>query len=141
MVHALKEAWRVLKPGGIVIDLRPISVDVPILILTSSGWESAGRPSQSPDRVHDLVANRATRAVVREGLFTKLKQVYFVTNYYWNDLKGLQADIDESWKEDIIVTDEIWQQVRCLFERGSGLRRILFPMHRKLIIYQKIGAS
>jgi hypothetical protein len=140
MVHALKEARRALRTGGTLIDMRPISVDVPILILTSSGWESAGRPSQSPDRVHDLVANRAIRDVVREGLLVKVKQVYFVTNYYWDDIKELQSDVEEYWKEDIIVTKEIWQKARRLFKRGSGQRRILAPMRRKLTAYRKIGA-
>ena len=140
MVHALKEARRVLRAGGTLIDLRPISVDVPILILTASGWESAGRPSQSPDRVHDLVADRSMREVLREGLLAKLKQVYFVTNYYWNDVQELQSDVDESWKEDIIMTKEIWQKVRRLFKRGSGERRILFPLRRKITVYRRIGA-
>ena len=139
-MHALKEALRVLRAGGTLIDLRPISMDVPILILTSSGWESAGLPSQSPDRVHDLVANRAIRDVVREGLLDKLKQVYFVTNYYWNEIKELQSDVDECWKEDVIVTKEIWQKARRLFKRGSGLRRILFPLRRKITVYRKIGS-
>ena len=137
-MHALKEAWRVLRAGGALIDMRPISVDVPILILSSAGWESAGRPSQSPDRVHDLVANRAIRDVVREGLLVKLKQVYFVTNYYWNDIHELQSDVDECWKEDIIMTKKIWQKVSRLFKRGSGERRILFPLRRKITVYRRI---
>jgi hypothetical protein len=137
MVHALREAWRVLKPGGILIDLRPISVDVPLLILTNAGWKPAGCPSQRPDRVHDLAANRAIRNVIREGRFSKVKQVYFVTNYYWNNMEELQADVDESWKDDIIVTEEIWQEAHRLFKLGRNQRRILFPIHRKLTTYLK----
>jgi hypothetical protein len=138
MVHALREAWRVLKPGGTLIDLRPISVDVPLLILTDAGWKSAGCPSQSPDRVHDLAANRAIRNVIGEGRFLKVKQVYFVTNYYWNSMEELQADVDESWKDDIIVTEQIWQEAYRLFKLGRSQRRILFPMHRKLTAYRKV---
>ena len=137
MVHALKEAWRVLKPGGTLIDLRPISVDVPLFILTDAGWKSAGCPSQSPDRVHDQAANRAIRNVIRDGRFSKVKQVYFVTKNYWNTVEELQADVDESWKDDIIVTEEIWQEARRLFELGSSQRRILFPIRRKLTIYRR----
>lgn len=137
MVHALREAWRVLKPGGTLIDLRPISVDVPLLILTDAGWKAAGCPSQSPDRVHDLAADQAIRNVIREGRFSKVKQVYFVTNYYWNTMEELQADVDESWKDDIIVTEEIWREAHRLFKLGKSQRRILFPMRRKLTTYRK----
>jgi hypothetical protein len=137
MVHALKEVWRVLKPGGVLIDLRPISVDVPLFILTTTGWKSAGLPDQSPDRIHDLAANRAIRNVVNDGLFIRLKQEYFATKYYWKNLKELKSDVENYWKEDIIVSKEIWQRARLLYTSGSGQRRILFPLRRKLIVYQK----
>ena len=94
MVHALKEVWRVLKPGGVLIDLRPISVDVPLFILTTTGWKSAGLPDQSPDRIHDLAANRTIRNVVNDGLFIRLKQEYFDTKYYWKNLKELKSDVE-----------------------------------------------
>ncbi len=137
MVHALKEVWRVLKPGGVLIDLRPISVDVPLFILTTTGWKSAGLPDQSPDRIHDLAANRTIRNVVNDGLFIGLKQEYFTTKYYWKNLKELKSDVENYWKEDVIVSKEIWQHARLLYTSGSGQRRILFPLRRKLIVYQK----
>jgi hypothetical protein len=137
MVHALKEVWRVLKPGGIVIDLRPISVDVPLLILTTAGWKSAGIPDQSPDRVHNLAANQAMRSVIHDGLFVKLKQDYFETKYYWNNLRELKSDVDNCWKDDVIVSKEIWQHARFLYTSGNGQRRIQFPLRRKLIMYRK----
>ena len=34
MVHALKEGWRVLVPGGYLIDLRPRATDWPARTLT-----------------------------------------------------------------------------------------------------------
>ena len=33
MVHALNEAWRVLVDHGIMIDVRPLCVDVPLEIV------------------------------------------------------------------------------------------------------------
>ena len=139
MVHALEEVWKAVRTGGIVIDLRPISLDIPLLILTPAGWKSAGQPDQSPDRIHDLAANQAVRTVVQTGLLRKVKQVYFTTNYYWNNLRELKKDVEECWKEDIIVSKEIWQQARILFKKSSGQRSILFPIRHKLIVYQKIG--
>jgi SAM-dependent methyltransferase len=138
MVHALKEVWRVLKPGGILIDLRPISVDVPLLILTASGWKSAGLPDQSPDRVHDFAANRAIHRVVHDGFFIRLKQEYFVTKYYWNNLKELKSDVENCWKEDIIVSKEIWHHARLLYKSGSTQRRVQFPLRRKLVMYRRM---
>jgi uncharacterized protein YeeX (DUF496 family) len=137
MVHALEETCRVLKPDGILIDLRPISVDVPLLILTASGWKSAGIPDQSPDRVHDLAADHALRIVLQDGLFTRVKRKYFDVNNYWNSLKALKEDIEDRWKDDVIVSTEIWQEARILFKNGSGQKRVRFPFRKKISVYQK----
>jgi hypothetical protein len=138
MVHALGEVWRVLKPAGIVIDLRPICVDLPILILTVTGWKSAGPVDNSPDRVHDIAANRAIRTVVHDHLFIRLKQEYFNVDYYWNNPKELKMDAEGRWKDDVLISKEIWRQARLLFKNGSGERRVRIPFRVKLTAYQKI---
>jgi hypothetical protein len=137
MVHALKEAWRVVKPFGTLIDLRPISVDAPLLILIDSGWKSAGLADQHPDRVYDIAADRAMRIVVHELLFIRVKQKYFDINYYWNNLKECKRDIEGRWKDEIIVSKETWRQGRYLFKNGSGQRRVRIPFRKKITVYQK----
>jgi len=137
MVHALKETWRVLKPSGIVIDLRPISLDTPLLILTKTGWKPAGYPDQSPDRIHDIAADRTMRIVVKGGMFTSVKRQYFEINYYWNNLNELKTDIEARWADDVIVSKEIWRQAHLLFKNGSGERRVRVPFRKKISVYQK----
>ena len=138
MVHALHEVWRVLKPGGIVIDLRPICVDVPLFILTSTGWKSAGIADRGPERGDDVAANRAMRIVVRDGSFKRLRLAYFNLNYYWNDLKELKMDVEGRWKGDIVISREIWRHARRLFKNGSGQSRIWIPVRMKITRYQKL---
>jgi hypothetical protein len=138
MVHALQETWRVLQSSGVIIDLRPISVDVPLLILTDSGWQSAGLPDQSPDRVHDIAADQALRIVIQDELYIKVRRRYFDINYYWNNLKELETDIEDRWKDDIVISKEIWQQAKLLFKNGRGEQRVRFPFRKKITVYQKI---
>lgn len=137
MVHALMETWRVLKPAGMVIDLRPISIDTPLLILTKAGWKSAGYPDQSPDRIHDYAADQAVQVVVKGGMFTRVKRQYFEINYYWNNLNELKADIEDHWADDVIISKDIWRQARLLFKNGTGERRIRIPFRKKITVYQK----
>jgi hypothetical protein len=132
------EARRVLKNGGLLVDTRPISVDVPLLILTTEGWKSAGKPDQSPDRVDDLAAHRAIRVVVQEGLFTRVSQDYFNVGNYWDSLKELREAADGPWNGDMIFSEEIWRQARTLFKRGKGKRRVLLPFRKKISVYLKI---
>jgi hypothetical protein len=125
-------------PGGIMIDVRPISVDTPLLILTSKGWKVAGLPDQSVDRIHDLAANGATRAVVHKQLFRRLKQKYFKVYHYWDDLDDLKDDIDGRWKDEIIISNEIWRQAEDLYNQGIGQRRIKLLFRKKITVSQKV---
>lgn len=139
MVHALHETWRVLKPGGFLIDLRPISIDVPLYVLTDDGWKTTGMPDQSPDRVLDLAADRAIRYLVGDGSLILVKRRYFTVSHYWNTLTALKQDVEEFWKEDVIISKEIWQQARQLYKSGHGKRRLRFPFRKKISLYQKVG--
>lgn len=139
MVHALRETWRVLKPGGFLVDLRPISIDVPLYVLTDDGWKTTGMPDQSPDRVHDFAADQAMRVLVDDGKLILVKRRYFSVSHYWNTYRALKQDVEEYWKEDVIISPEIWQQARLLYKSGRGKRRLRFPFRKKISLYQKVG--
>ena len=140
MVHALKEFWRVLVPKGVLIDLRPICMDVDLLILSSQGWKSAGRVDRGELRLHDNAANLAMRSVVKERFFKRVEEAYFITKYYWNDLEELRTDTDGCWKEDVTISENTWQRASMLLESGSGEDRICVPVKEKIVTYQKISS-
>lgn len=137
MVHALKEFWRVLVPRGVLIDLRPICMDVDLLILSAYGWERAGRVDRGELRLHDNAANLVMRSAVSERLFQRLKRTYFITKHYWNDLEGLRTDSEDCWKEDVTISEDTWQRASSLLETGSGEDRVCVPVKRKIATYQK----
>lgn len=137
-MHALAESWRVLKPRGLLVDLRPISVDVPLMVLTHAGWMPAGLPDQSPDRVYDHACDRALRQVVREGRFARLSRRYFYSHNYWNNIEGLQEEMDGRWKGDILVAQDTWEQAQRLFAQGRGENRVQIAFRKKIGVYQKV---
>ncbi|HEX8991694.1 MAG TPA: hypothetical protein VF784_08440 [Anaerolineales bacterium] len=67
MVHALQEAHRVLKPGGILIDLRPATEHRRLGLGEGRRWKVLGRFREPLDE--DRPANAAVARVVREGYF------------------------------------------------------------------------
>ncbi len=67
MVHALQEAHRVLKPGGILIDLRPAAEHRRLGLGEGRRWQLVGQLHEILDE--DYAANAAVRRVVREGYF------------------------------------------------------------------------
>lgn len=137
MVHALQEARRVLVPQGILIDLRPVCVDVPIEIVLQEGCESAGLVDMSPEIEHDIAADNAIHVLIGSGVLKELKMEYFDFAYYWNTVKDMKADIDERWKNDVILLDEVVQQAQILFRKHNADGRVRIRVRMKLAKFEK----
>ncbi len=75
MVHALEETHRVLKTGGLLIDLRPAAAHRRVGLGTGRNWRLLGTMRES--LAEDRAANVAIRTVVRSGLFRPLRRERF----------------------------------------------------------------
>ena len=67
MVHALRQAHRVLKSGGLLIDLRPAPANRRVGIISGGRYRRLGTTRESLDL--DRAAERAVRRAQRAGLF------------------------------------------------------------------------
>jgi len=75
MVHALREAHRVLAPGGQVVDLRPAAVHRRVAIARGGRTRPIGTMREQFREDH--AANRAVERVAREGLFAVERRMRF----------------------------------------------------------------
>jgi hypothetical protein len=139
MVHALKEAHRVLVPQGIMIDVRPLSVDVPLEIIYKDGRESAGMIDMSPDLELDKAADQAIESVVKDRIYKEHDKEYFDFAYYWKTIKDMQDDLEEFWKDDVILPQGVIQQAGLLFSKQRLQTRIRIGVQMKLGKYEKLG--
>ncbi len=99
MVHALQEAWRVLVSHGILIDVRPISADAQLEIVTHDESVSAGIVDMSLDIASDIAADNAINDVIQKGNFKYLKMdERFDVSYYWTSVEEMKAYVDDKWK-------------------------------------------
>ena len=137
MVHGLQEAWCVLVSRGPLIDLRPICLDIPLEIITASGSESAGLVDMSPEIDKDIASDAAIQTVVSEGLYIKEIQEYFDSAYYWNTIREFEADLDERWKDDIILPRDVLKQGRALYKKHPEGARVRMRIRMTLTKFTK----
>ena len=136
-MHALKEAHRILVPQGIMIDVRPLSVDVPLEILFAGGSESAGIIDMSPCLGLDMAADRAIESVIMERIFKEVKVEYFDFAFYWTTIKGMEEDIEENWKDEVIIPEEVIRLAHMIFNKRHPQTQIRVGNRMKLGVYMK----
>jgi hypothetical protein len=137
MVHALKEAWRVMAPQGIMMDIRPLSVDTPLEVISGEMRQLAGIVDMSPDLKYDIAADQAIETVRREGIFIEKQVDEFEYVYYWKTFHGMMADFEERWKDEIIVPEDVINKAQQFYKenRPNGMLRL--GMRMKAVKYEK----
>jgi SAM-dependent methyltransferase len=89
MVHALREAHRVLRPGGIVVDLRPAAKHRRVGLGRGRRWRQVGVMRESFDK--DRAADRAATEVVRAGLFRRGARAEFLVDREMDTMEDFLA--------------------------------------------------
>jgi hypothetical protein len=137
MVHALKEAWRVMAPQGVMMDIRPLSVDTPLEVISGEVRQLAGIVDMSPDLKYDIAADEAIETVRREGIFIEKQVDEFEYVYYWKTFHGMMADFEERWKDEIIVPEDVINKAQQFYKenRPNGMLRL--GMRMKSVKYEK----
>jgi hypothetical protein len=133
MVHALKEIRRVLAPGGILIDLRPLSDEIPIEIVSDREINRAGMAAQMPeDRLNDEAANRATTEAESNHWFVKEAVNYFILHYTWASPTDMRAYVEAEWSEYAFIDEGTWQNIHSMWAATVGAAQIRIPFSMQI---------
>ena len=93
MVHALREARRVLRPGGILIDLRPAAVHRRVGIGEGRRWRLIGVMRETFE--DDRAADRAVATALREGWLRRGRRVAFRIDRVMDGMTDLRGWLKE----------------------------------------------
>jgi hypothetical protein len=108
MVHALKEILRVLKPGCILVDLRPLADRWPVEISTLNGFLETGRVTDLPTGLgDDMAANESVQKAASLGWITREQEFSFPFYTYWDDPGEMISYISERWADFLILEDDV----------------------------------
>jgi hypothetical protein len=138
MVHALEDVWRVLIPGGILLDLRPFSSNPPLEVIDADGIVlPVGRLDDTPGMTEDVAANDAIGRLTRDGLFAQERNGSFPLSSNWDTLDELLAHASTFWVGSMNLTDDVVERARSLMQGAGEGARLRLWMHMVIARYRK----
>ena len=138
MVHALEEARRVLKPDGILIDIRPLNGTWPIEVASLREVKETGRVRDFPEPLNvDRASNEAMQDVEARGWFIRDRQDFFSYSYSWDTPSDMEEWIADEWEDFVAVEEETKQATRSAWALGDADARVRLQV-RMLITRWKV---
>ncbi len=140
MVHALKEIWRTLVPGGILIDLRPRHDFMQVDVTAGERVECAGLIDTSAYAADDSAADNAMAQIESDGRFRREREATFAYNYYFDTLDEMIAHAEAHWESSLPLPESLITGVKHLLadmgaEMGAKVvvrRNMIIGRYRKL---------
>jgi hypothetical protein len=135
MVDALRDAWRVLRRRGVVIDARPAVEYRPRLAIRQrDGRHVIGDILRERDP-GIAGARRAVRETVRDGWFTVVSRTSRRWSSRYSDLEDLRwlGRVNDSWT----ITPALWKRVRAAWPMRNGPEAIEIGRAYSLTILRK----
>jgi len=122
MVHALHEAHRVLKPSGVLIDLRPAPKHRQAGLGVGADFQSLGVMRE--DFTDDRAANSAVAHVLRERLFRRAFRLEFDLDRVMDSLDDFREWLDDFGSPEMAPSHEwLFKRLERAVQRaGPGYR-------------------
>jgi hypothetical protein len=133
MVHALTEIQRALRPGGVLIDLRPIRAPRQLEVIRDGGSLVVGDfdvlEGDDPD---DEAANAAVRRVVQEGLLNRERDGSFKFAFYWDSVDEMIEYGEARWSS-VSLSPAVQKRARRLMNNDRRLRTHITMIITRLV--------
>lgn len=139
MVHALSEIHRVLVPGGILIDMRPLGERWQVEVVSDSNTTETGRLRDLPEQVNgDIAANQAMKEVESRGWFGRDDEEFFPFFYSWDTPSELEEFLEEDWADFVGMDESVRKSTRSAWALGNADSRVRVRMKVLLTKWKKL---
>ncbi|PWB51608.1 MAG: hypothetical protein C3F13_14335 [Anaerolineales bacterium] len=121
-----------------MVDVRPLCVDVPLEVVFAQKSQSAGMVDLSPDIGRDIAADKALATAFATQLFLETSLEFFDFSFYWHSVEEMKADLDENWKDETKISEDVWQSADELLAEHSPGAKLRLAVQMKLGLYKKL---
>ena len=140
MVHALEEVRRVLAPGGVLIDLRPMADRWPVEVVSLSGNQEAGRITDlATGLADDAAANGAMAQGESAALFLREQEEIFPFQYIWDSPDEMKEYLEQEWSDFAEVDERVWAAIRSLWVVANAEARVGVRAKMLITRWIKVG--
>ncbi len=137
MVHALRECYRVLKPNGTLIDLRPAQIHRRVGVVQNGRWRELETMSETFE--DERAADRAIAHVAREKLFRRTQRAQFEIKRYMDTLQDFRQWLDEFIEfTRLNHRPTVWEKVEREFAGRKGDAQIVVRGPLVLSVFRKM---
>jgi SAM-dependent methyltransferase len=121
MVHALDEIRRILKPGGILIDLRPVEDRWTVEVASFNEFKVAGYLVDMPIGIEDdIAAFRAMKEAETRSWYIKEKEEEFSFFYYWDTPSEMKEFMEEEWEDFEKLEEAVYEQTKSIWALANA---------------------
>ena len=138
MVHALEEARRVLRKGGVLIDVRPVVSEPMVEVIGSERVYLAGRIDDSADLDDGTASDKALAYALEQGWLQAQEHDSFHFAYYWDTPDKMFEYLAERWSE-VVIPEEVFSQARELAGAAGPTCQLRIRVAMTITRYQKLG--
>ncbi len=139
MGHALHQIWTSLSEAGTLVDLRPVSSQCPVEIVTRETMVLVAEIGASGMAVDDAAADQAAREAVERKWFVPLAATELTFDVYWGDFREMEASIADS-ERMTDVTPSVAELERAhggLLADGEDEARVRCRRTMMIAVYRK----
>jgi hypothetical protein len=119
LVHALSTIRKLLKAGGVLIDIHPGRDKPELFVRLQSERRFVGYLEETDDFVEYIQAQAALEQTVRDGVFQPDNAGAFAFITYAETLPALEDFLAENWK-DAVLTPAVLRSAATAFEQPGA---------------------
>lgn len=139
MVHALDEIRRVLRPDGILVDLRPLTDRWRVEVFSARETHATGRVTDLPlGLADDEAANRAMDEAESKRWYLREREEFFPLYYVWDTASEMEEWIETEWEDFIGLGEETRRATRSAWALGDADSRVRVQVKMLITRWRKL---